>query len=93
MAFFPPAKTFDWFIATHSIKPSSIMVKKIITLALALLLVLTGKAQTTPSARMVTPVNVEIKQNGNQFQLLRAGQPYFGVSCITGTKVSSAYSK
>ncbi|WP_206170566.1 glycoside hydrolase family 2 TIM barrel-domain containing protein [Spirosoma pollinicola] len=53
------------------------MIKKIITLAPALLFVFTGMAQTTPSARRVTPVNVEVKQNGNQFQLLRAGQPYF----------------
>ncbi len=50
------------------------MAKKLVALALSSLLTLTATAQTTRSTQ---PLNVAISQNGKQFQLLRAGQPYF----------------
>lgn len=34
-------------------------------------------AQRANPTKTATPVKVEVKQRGNQFQLLRAGQPYF----------------
>ena len=53
------------------------MVTKIVSFALSTLLVVAAVAQTSTSSKTAKPVKVEIKQDGNQFQLLRGGQPYF----------------
>ncbi|MDB5239865.1 MAG: hypothetical protein JWP57_490 [Spirosoma sp.] len=53
------------------------MVKLIISLALSILFTVVGLAQTATSSKAIKPVKVEIKQEGNQFHLLRAGLPYF----------------
>ncbi len=53
------------------------MLKNIVSFALSSLLIGTAMAQTSTSLKPTKPVKVEIKQDGPQFQLLRAGQPYF----------------
>ena len=53
------------------------MVKIAIYLVLSFLSVVTGLAQMSNPARPTKPVKVEIRKDGNRFQLLRAGQPYF----------------
>lgn len=53
------------------------MVKIVVALALSSLLDVAALAQTANASKTIKPVKVEIKQQGNRFQLLRAGQPYF----------------
>ena len=53
------------------------MATKIVSFALSTLLAVAAVAQTSTSSNLAKPVKVEIKQEGNRFQLLRGGQPYF----------------
>ena len=53
------------------------MVKRLSSLALWPLFVTIGMAQPTIPAANTKPVKVTIRREGNRFDLLRAGQPYF----------------
>ena len=53
------------------------MIKLVGYLALSVLSMAAAMAQTTNPSRLTQPVRVQIRQQGNQFQLIRAGQPYF----------------
>ena len=53
------------------------MIKIAVSFALSFLFVVAGLAQTANPAMATRPVKVQIKQEDNRFQLIRAGQPYF----------------
>ncbi len=57
--------------------PEWIMSKKIVSYALSFLWVGVMMAQTSNALKTPKPLKVELKRDGNRFQLLKAGQPYF----------------